>query len=400
MIETWLIELGKAILTLFLNPLLYWFLLLVLIAGYRRIKKERYLFGFKVFDLFQEIKYTGIFSLLTGLFLSLLFVGLGIVFSYQTILLWSIITILLSLHMRFSLLSPGYTLGISFLILLLLPFLLEFQSYIDPQLFQQTNFIGMAIILSVLLFVEGLLLRRTKRNDTFPSVVLSQRGAWVGQHTVKKLALIPFFVLIPDGALTTYLDFWPYLSLGEESFKLVLVPFLLGTDFTVKGSLPQETAKQMAGQVILLSLFVLLVSIGSIYLSWLSLVAVVLAILGREYINFRHRTREKEQGFYFNKLEEGIKVLGVIPGTPADRLHILVGEVIKKVNDQKVNDISQFYEALQQSGAFFKLEVVDNQGEVRFVQSAFYEEDHHELGLIFTDKPYRENTSEKATSSL
>ncbi len=51
-----------------------------------------------------------------------------------------------------------------------------------------------------------------------------------------------------------------------------------------------------------------------------------------------------------------------------------------------------FYQALQKSGAFFKLDIIDDAGEVRFVQSAFYEGDHHELGLIFTEKPYRKET--------
>ncbi len=31
---------------------------------------------------------------------------------------------------------------------------------------------------------------------------------------------------------------------------------------------------------------------------------------------------------------------------------------------------------------FFKLEILGENGEVRFVQSALYEEDHHELGII------------------
>ena len=262
----------------------------------------------------------------------------------------------------------------------------------NPDLFNQTNFIGLVLLLGLFLIVESILLRRTKRNETFPEIVLSKRGVWVGQHHLKKLAVIPFFVLIPNGFITPFAPFWPYISFGDESYSLLLVPFLIGFDFTIKGSLPQETAKRIAPPLALLGILVLLLGVGSIYLSWLSLVAVIIAILGREYINYRHRTADKEKGFYFNQIEDGIKVLGVIPGTPADRLHILIGETIKKVNDHKVNNVKQFYEALQNSGAFFKLEVIDDKGEVRFVQSAFYEEDHHELGIIFTDKPYRKKS--------
>ncbi len=44
---------------------------------------------------------------------------------------------------------------------------------------------------------------------------------------------------------------------------------------------------------------------------------------------------------------------------------------------------NRVYEALQRNRAFCKLEVVNEHGEVRFVQGALYEDEHHELGLLF-----------------
>ncbi|MDY0405108.1 hypothetical protein P5G51_006575 [Virgibacillus sp. 179-BFC.A HS] len=49
-----------------------------------------------------------------------------------------------------------------------------------------------------------------------------------------------------------------------------------------------------------------------------------------------------------------------------------------------------FYQALQINGAFVKLTVLDTSGEMRFVQGALYENDHHELGLIFVTAAYRD----------
>jgi S1-C subfamily serine protease len=88
-------------------------------------------------------------------------------------------------------------------------------------------------------------------------------------------------------------------------------------------------------------------------------------------------------------MNNGLKVLGVIPGTPADRLGIEVGENIMKVNGQLVNSIDSFYQSLQASGAYFKLDIEDLNGEIRFVQGALYQGDHHELGILFSDTPYR-----------
>ena len=388
LIEAWLIEIAKGIGKFFLNPLLYWTAFLLFFAGYRRVKKERADFGFKIFDIFTEWKGTWLISLITGIILSLIVVGFGIVFSYETIFLLCIIVILLSLTFKFTMLSASYTIGITYLVLLFLPFLLENQASVAPDLFSHINFTGLSILLGLFLMIEAILMRTIKRNDSFPSLTMGSRGLSVGQHRIKKLSIIPFFTLVPAGMITPFVPYWPYLSIGETSYSLVLIPFILGVDYVIKGNLPQVVARKLANATTFLAILVLLVAIGSMYLSWLSLVAVVIAILGREYIRYRHKMHDQQGLAYFHPLNHGLKVLGVIPGSPADRLDILVGETISKVNGIKVNSVDGLYEALQESGSFFKIEILDDMNEVRFLQSAFYEDDHHELGLVFTAEPY------------
>lgn len=76
-------------------------------------------------------------------------------------------------------------------------------------------------------------------------------------------------------------------------------------------------------------------------------------------------------------------VLGIIPNTPAADLGLKIGEIITKVNGIEVKNAADFYEALQKNRAFFKLEVVGLNNEIRFEQRASYEGEHHELGIIF-----------------
>ncbi|MFD2045007.1 PDZ domain-containing protein [Ornithinibacillus salinisoli] len=390
MLEAWLMELLKALGRLFLNPLLYWSIFLVLLVGYRRVKRDRIKFGSKVFDVFSEWKGTWGLSILIGIFISLVTIGIGFVFAYETIILLSVVAILLSLSLRFSLLSASYTFGIGYILLLLLPIFLENQSYFSQDLFSNTNFTALTILLGFFLLVEAQLLRKTERNETFPNLVLGQRGGWIGQHFIKKLAIIPFFTLIPAGTITSFAPYWPYFSIGEETYSLILVPFIIGFEQSVKGSLPHRAAVKIAKSVFLLAIIVIAMAIGSIFVSWLSIATVIVAILGREFINYRHRVQDNEKRPYFHQSDSGLQVLSVIPGSPAARLEILVGETITKVNGQKIKTEQQFYEALQETGAFFKLELLDDIGEIRFVQSAIYEGDHHELGLIFTSRPHRE----------
>ncbi|MBP1947962.1 PDZ domain-containing protein [Virgibacillus litoralis] len=394
MAESWFIEIAKGIGRLFLNPVFYWTFVLILLAGYKRIHRERINFGFKLFDVFSEWKNTWFLSIFSGLLISIVLVGSGMIFSYETIILLSIVTIGLSITLRFSMLSASYTIGITYMILLLMPFILEQQNIVEDDMFSNTNFVGLSLLVAIFLSVEAFLMKRITRNTTFPDLELGRRGVWTGMHHIKKLSIIPFFVVIPSGLITPIVPFWPYFGMNGETYSLLLVPFLLGFDHIVRGSIPEKAAVHIARSIHILSLFVLMLAVGSIYVGWLSLVAVVVAILGREYINYKHRISDKEKPNYFNKNERGLKVLAIIPGTPADRLGILVGETIVKVNRQNINNMDEFYYGLQDSGAFFKLEIIGDNGEIRYVQSALYEEDHHELGIISTSNRYQNNQTE------
>ncbi|SFD96626.1 hypothetical protein SAMN05216238_106191 [Lentibacillus persicus] len=391
MVQSWLMELLNGIGRFFLNPLLYWAIILSILVGYKRIKSERQQFGLKIFDVFSECKKTWLISLSFGLIVSLLAIGVGFVFSYHIILLISGVTILLSLSLRLTLLSPVYTIGLTFFILLFSPFVLNYQSIIDPDLFETPNFTALSILTAVLLSAEAFLLKRQGRNDTFPEMKISRRGTLIGMQHLRKMTLIPFFVLVPSGSITAFASYWPYFSIGGETFSLVLIPFLIGFDHLVQGSLSEKAAGRLAGSLHILSLIILLMAAGSIYIGWLSLAAAAVGILGREYLSYRHRIKDQENPPFFNQTGQGVKVLAVIPASPADRLGIAAGETISKVNGKKIADMEQFYYALQKGGAFFKMEVIGDNGEARFLQSALYEEDHHELGVITTFNRHQKN---------
>ena len=85
-------------------------------------------------------------------------------------------------------------------------------------------------------------------------------------------------------------------------------------------------------------------------------------------------------------------ILGIIPDAPASKMTLQVGELITKVNGVAVQNEKIFYEALQKNRAHCKLEVLDTNGEVRFVQRALYEGDHYELGILFVqdERKYEE----------
>ena len=386
MLGIWLMEILTGIGKLFLNPLFYWIIVLLALMGWRRIKKERRQFGTKIYPFFTECQGTMFISIVFSIIISLVAILVGMVMSFEAIVLFVIVTIIVSMTGRTSLLSASYTLGITFVLLLLLPYVNigPLEAYVNFQDVTIIQLLTLTLLMSLLLFAEALLVS-TKKGATFPEIELGSRGKWIGQHRIKRAVFIPFFVLLPVGQADLVLPVFPYFEVAGTGYSLILLPFIIGTNYTVRGELPVQAIKKLGLATWLVSVIVLLITLVSFYFPYVSIIAFLVAIIGKEWITYHFKKKDKYKRAIFTPLDEGVKVLALLPGSPAHRLEIKVGETIKKVNGQPIKTVNAFYEALQNSGAFFKLDIIDLQGEVRFIHSALYEEDHHELGVIFVE---------------
>jgi S1-C subfamily serine protease len=114
----------------------------------------------------------------------------------------------------------------------------------------------------------------------------------------------------------------------------------------------------------------------------LAIVAAIVAVVGHEGLFWLSRWREGNAPPAFIQPANGVKVMAVIPGTPAEEMGILPGEVIVKVNGVSVRQKEDLYPALHVNPAFCKMEVLTHQGEIKFVQCAVYAGNHHQLGII------------------
>ncbi|MFD1067680.1 PDZ domain-containing protein [Oceanobacillus locisalsi] len=397
--ESWLIELAKGIGKFFLNPALYWFLFILTMASYLRIKRERYDFGIKMYPRFMEWHRTWLVALISGILISAVIIGAGMVFSYETLLVLALSFVILSVSTRFTLLSPSYTLGLTFLILFFAPYVLDMQNVVDYSLLYGRSLPALAVLAGLLLFVESLLIKRIEKQDVFPSIQLSDRGAWVGVQQLKRLTVVPLLMLVPEGAITSFAPWWPYLSIGESSLGLVLIPFLIGFNYKAKGHFHEEAIYKLAKANTFLAIGILLIAVGGVFVPYLSLTAIILAIIGKEYLNYRYREGDRLRRPYYQPHAKGLRVVGVLPGSPADRLKIEPGEVVYRVHGRNVQTPQAFYEALQGSGAYIKMEVLNQDEEVRFVQCSLYEGEHHSLGFQFAEEPFKARRERKNNAS-
>ncbi|ARI76532.1 PDZ domain-containing protein [Halobacillus mangrovi] len=390
--ELWFLELIKGLGRMFIQPYLYIAVLMVLFLSQRRIKEERKAFGTRIFDRFSEWKGTLATSLIAGGCLSIFSLGAGMVLPLSFLWLLGLALILVSLPLKLSMYSASYSLGITALMLLALPYMPEYgpiESWKVSLL--ETPMTSIAVLMSVMLFVEAVLLLRTSKAQTFPERIKGSRGMWTGQHRSTKMAIVPFVALFPAGSIEALASWWPLLHIGEESFGLVLVPFVIGWEWVAKGQSPEKVAKTIGRHTFVVAIFVLLLTIGSIIYNPLSLAAIGAGLVGRIFIQVLHRLKEGGQSF-FSPDARGLRVLGVIPKSPGAQMGLTPGELIVRVNARQVRTERQFYEALQLNGGFNKIEVRDEWGENRYVQRALYEGEHYELGLVFLEPPEREET--------
>ncbi len=383
--QEWLIEFVKGAGKFFLHPVFYYLFFLAAILGVSRVKRERGNFHVRAENAYFELRQLLPLGLLIGLVLSLITIAAGLVIPLETIVFTAVLTILWSFTTKIRWMAPAYTLGFAFFVTIFaveqkwpLPSFLTSISDAKPAVFP-----AIAVLLALLLIGEGILIFKNARKGTSPKLIKSKRGQRVGVHEVKRLWMIPIFLVIPGEVLKNPFEWWPVFSIAGHSYSILLVPFAIGFFQQIQGNLPIDALKKTGKKVIWLGTIILLLSISGYWFPIASIAVVTIAIVGREIITLRQRMADENRPFFFSKRNHGVMVLGIIPQSPASHMGLKVGEIVTKVNGIHVHDKNGFYEALLKNRAHCKLEVLDTNGQIRFAQRALYEGDHHELGILF-----------------
>ncbi|WP_211088619.1 S1C family serine protease [Listeria innocua] len=376
---------------LLLQPALYVGIILVIIAGFNRVKWERKSFSISIYSPWLELKNFFGVSLLFGLALSIVTTLIGFSVTIEWIAIFNAVACFLLIVGMFRLSSTAFTIGITSLIF-------YFCYYFDVNLSPFTNLeftydaifidnfmISMTFLLAILLFVEAFLIQYTSAKNPSPSLRKSKRGKLVGSFQLRKLWFVPLVVFIPGDVFTKIFEWWPVFTIGSESYSLIILPLFIGFQQQVQAQLPEEASKKIAVQVTTLATIIAVAGLIGIVMPVLTLFAFMFAVIGRFWISYRHYRSEQLLPKKFGPQPDGLVVLGARESTPSTRLNLKAGEKITEVNGQKVHNREELYEALNLNRAFCKLKVIDNAGEPRFEQTALYENDSFELGLLLVE---------------
>ncbi|PEJ30258.1 PDZ serine protease [Peribacillus butanolivorans] len=384
-----LLGLGK----LFLHPLLYVSIAYCLFIGYLRVKRERRDFNTKIYRKSMELRALFPQGVIWGLILSFLTLASGIVIPLAALIIVAAVTMIAVLTMNRRFISPVYTMGVTFFILFFL-YDRDIQLPIFQDAFNQLNqsvYPTLVILIGFLLIAEGFLIVSNGSKKISPQLEVSKRGQPIGVYVSQRIWLIPMFVMIPGGELPAPFEWYPVFSIGEVYLSPIVVPFLIGFKQKVHGTLPEQAIRAHGKKVGALGFVITAFAVISNWYPLLAIITVVLALLGREFLHYSQKVSDAKLPFYFSKSKLGVQILGVIPQSPADKMGLVKGEIISKINGIVVREEEELYRALQINRAHCKLEVIGNNEQIRFVQRALFDGEHYELGILFVDDQLKES---------
>lgn len=262
----------------------------------------------------------------------------------------------------------AYLWGLAVLLMLLSPRLLCF-SYAGGILSASYLLLGFPRIdvpelmglVAVLHMVESLLILASGHLGAVPVYTRNAAGHVVGAFHLQKFWPIPviafmlFAVPFPVKDMVSMPGWWPLIRPAypgdTESLTLVMkvVPVVaaLGYSDLAMASLPREKSRRSAGHLALYSVVLLGLAVMASHYRWLSWAPALFGPLGHEVIIRWGQRAERESPPLFVDPATGVRVLDVLPRSPAKRLGIRSGDVLRTVNGLPVDSRSELAAVLE-----------------------------------------------------
>ncbi|MEK4228465.1 PDZ domain-containing protein [Solibacillus sp. FSL H8-0538] len=386
MYSTIVVEIVMAIGRFFMNPLLYIALMVALFIGYRRVKRERKYFNTRILSGWSEFK--GLFQvgILLPLVISFISIAVGLTVSVEFLLLVSMLSIIALMLYVFHLLSPIIIFTIAFGVLVVMDMQNWTVSYFGFDFAGVSYTSGLAVTIPLLagmvLIAEGIFIRKDGSKYATPIMEKTKRGLNAVAYFSKKIWVLPVVFIVPGSAIDAYFPWWPHFSLGAEQFTLVLFPVVIGFQQLTRRTMPLYVYPKLGRSVIILGQLVLLGGLGAYFEPLIGVGVLLLGLVARLGISISYKRSERNDSYAVIRSSRGAMIAAVLPDSPAEKMGLIAGEVIKKVNGLEVHTEDELYEALQINAAHCRLEVLDHRNEIRLTQHVVHSDDHHRIGLL------------------
>jgi len=392
--DVWIQLLSKfayACLQLLINPFLYIAILFLALQYSKQIRFERKLFHARLHSFRGEVLRSVVVGFIGGIVVSLIMMAFGTQLTSGTIIiLWMISLVMMIFRVRFLCLAYSVgVLGLLHAIFALFPNASEW-TFIGPVIgwIMDTQMAGLLLLVGLLHILESLLVLKQGERMSSPMFFSGKRGKIVGGYSLQGYWPVPLFLLMPlaisDGGFSLP---WTPLFGGDvwtAGAMMMGFPIMIGFSDISVSRLPKHKVRLSSQGLFIYGVIMVLLAVGSYYWPPLIVISSILSIALHEGLIWYSAWREKTESPLFVNDPRGLRILAVLPGSPADEIGLKTGEIISKVNGQAILTRRDLFEAMRINPAFCKLEVINEQGEIKFAQRAIYSGDHHELGIIIS----------------
>lgn len=377
-------EIWQIILLYLIQPVTWLGVILAGVVYYRRLKQERQLFRIAIDRDFYEGRHflkTAVFGLVLGGVISL---AAGLMLNNGALLLLELAGVLGLLAL------PAIDLSLVFLWLAVLAAcLLNLTG--NSLLNMSHHLISVAgkqlpanlLLVLVLFFLLRTFLLHYKKSTWFtPSIQNGKRGRRVAYYKWKEFSVIPLVVLIPADTWQSSVPYWPIFSFNGHSFGLLILPLFVAATLKVFKNEPQEMLRYYRQQSLWLAALSLVAAIGGLFEPLVAIAGLLLVGILAGIFTFKRRRLDATGQRWYVETKEGVRVIAVMPDTPAAKMKIKKGDIILDCNNIAVHNEAEFYAALQKNSAYCHLRVKTFTGDLKIAESAIYADAPHEIGLI------------------
>lgn len=318
--------------------------------------------------------------------LSILSVGIGLSLTTDWIVTYSLIGAIIVALFMFQIASPIVVAALVTVVMWI-----GFEKNIAFSIFSfewvgDSNWVDLtlsaSLIMGAAVIVEGLLIRKKGAESASPLLEKSKRGLTAASYLSKRLWMIPLLTIVPGDVIPDFAPYWPQFTWGNETFSFILFPIVIGFQQKARSSLPIQLFPRLGKVVVMVGFMTICLSIIAFWIPFFAVVSMGVGALARIGVWIYFDLKERQGNYAVSPQSSGVMIAGVLPESPADKMGLVIGECIRKVNGLTVTNERELYEAIQINAAHCRLEVLDHQGEVRLRQHVIYHHDHHRLGLL------------------